>query len=289
MIRAASTPPAPRQETIGTAPDRARVVLYTSSQDYRVATQTLAGLQDFAARRGWLVVHKVYDLAPAHTPLRDRTGWLAVRYLLAAGGATGFVVPDEREIAWHSGDLDALRSWLLSLPAFAACAYPRAGRGPCGHTPPSARAPGDDVGLTLFPVPAGRFWERVYALHPLSVRQVREAAWTYLVLSGWPGDIVAAIEVLARLAYNAVVHARPVDGAAARMVVRLTLSEHDALLVDVEDPRPDFPHSAAAIAGVLGSGLLEARRLGAKVSWVLSADGTGKSVRALLLAEPTHG
>lgn len=289
MIRAAPTHPAPRQETIGTAPDRARVVLYTSSQDYRAAAQALAGLKDFAAQRGWLVVRKVYDLVPPGTPLRDRTGWWAVQRLLAAGGATGFVVPDEREIAWRSGELEVLRRWLLHLPAFAACAHPRACRSPNGHTPPSTRAPGDDDAHTQLPVQADRYWERSYPLDPLSVRQVREAAWTYLALCSWPGDIVAALEVLARLAYNAVVHARPVDGAEARMLVRLTLSEHDTLLVEVEDPRPDFPHSAAAIAGVLGTGLLDARRMGAEVSWVPSADGLGKSVRARLPAEPAHG
>ncbi|MFE7975687.1 hypothetical protein [Streptomyces shenzhenensis] len=284
MTRAASTTSVPQQELVGTVPDRAHVALYTSSPDSRVATQVLVGLREFATRQGWTVVHKVYDLAPLDAPLWHRTGWQAVRQLLASGAATGLVVPDEREVARHAGDRDVLRSWLLGLPAFAACACP----GRPGQALPPVRAPRDSAVRTALPRPAGRRWQRSYALHPLSVRPVREAARAHLALWRWPGDIVAAVDVLARLAYNAVVHARPAGEADARMRVRLTLGEHDTLLLEVGDPRPDFQNSAAAIAGVLGNGLREARLLGAEVSWLPAADGHGKFVRARLPATRPH-
>ncbi|MEU6610933.1 ATP-binding protein [Streptomyces shenzhenensis] len=291
MTRAAPTTSEPQRELVGTVPDRAHVALYTSSPDSRVATQVLVGLREFATRQGWTVVHKVYDLAPLDAPLWHRTGWQAVRHLLASGAATGLVVLDEREVARHTEDRDAgnrdvLRSWLLGLPAFAACECPRAERPRQALRP--ARAPQDPATRTAPPRPAGRRWQRSYALHPLSVRPIREAARAHLTLWSWPGDIVAAVDVLARLAYNAVVHARPAGEADARMRVRLTLGEHDTLLLEVGDPRPDFRNSAAAIAGVLGNGLREARLLGAEVSWLPAADGHGKFVRARLPATRLH-
>ncbi|MER6529111.1 hypothetical protein [Streptomyces sp. NPDC001508] len=285
MTRAASTTPVPQRELVGTVPDRAHVALYTSSPDSRVATQVLMELREFAIRQGWTVVHKVYDPAPLDAPLWHRAGWQAVQQLLATGAATGLVVPDEREVARHAGDRDVLHSWLLGLPAFAACAYPRAGRTGLPLRP--VRALEVAAFRTALRGPVGEHWRRSYPLHPLSVHQAREAARSFLTLRSWPGDIVIAGDVLARLAYNAVVHARPVDDAEARMRVRLTLSKADALLVEVGDPRPDFRNSAAALAGVLGNGLREARLLGAEVSWLPAADGQGKFVRARLPATCT--
>lgn len=286
MTRAASTTPVPQRELVGTVPDRAHVALYTSSPDSRAATQALMGLREFAIRQGWTVVHKVYDLAPLDAPLWHRTGWRAVQHLLGTGAATGLVVPDEREVARHTGDRDVLHSWLLGLPAFAVCAYPRAGHARLPLRP--VRALEGAAFRSALRWPVGAHWRRTYPLHPLSVQQAREAARGYLTLRSWPGDIVVAGDVLARLAYNAVVHAQPVGGADARMRVRLTLSESDGLLVEVGDPRPDFRNSAAAIAGVLGNGLREARLLGAEVSWLPAADGQGKFVRARLPAARTH-
>jgi hypothetical protein len=99
----------------------------------------------------------------------------------------------------------------------------------------------------------------------------------------WPGDIVTAIEVLSRLAYNAVVHAWPADETLARMTVRLAVTEGEALLIDVQDPRPDVPLRDAAIDGEKGRGLKYGRLLGATVSCLLSADARLKTVRAKLI------
>ncbi|MFJ6558217.1 hypothetical protein ACIQNT_39280 [Streptomyces luteogriseus] len=118
---------------------------------------------------------------------------------------------------------------------------------------------------------------------PASLRRLRGDARMRLTLLRWPGDIATAIEVLSRLAYKATVYARPADAALARMTVRLAVTEDEALLIDVQDPRPDVPLSKAAINGEEGRGLKYARLLGATVSCSISEDVRFKIVRAQLL------
>jgi hypothetical protein len=111
----------------------------------------------------------------------------------------------------------------------------------------------------------------------------------YLTVLGWPGDIPTAVEVLSRLAHNAVLHARPDTESEAdgEMTVRLAVAEDDVLLVDVEDPRPEFPDSTSAIEGEKGSGLRYVRLLRAQVTWSLSEDARTKTVQARLLPDPS--
>ncbi|MFH9672879.1 hypothetical protein ACH4L5_11500, partial [Streptomyces sp. NPDC017405] len=60
-----------------------------------------------------------------------------------------------------------------------------------------------------------------------------------LELSAWPGDTLMAARVAAELADNAARHGGPfLDGS---VVLRLTVLEHDALLVRVDDALPRFP------------------------------------------------
>lgn len=146
------------------------------------------------------------------------------------------VAPAEHEIAWHPGDRTALRVWLLGVPAFAA--YPQAGQRR-DHRGPDE----DHTGTTsAVDAPIDRIWPtRSYALDRASLRRVRSEAFTYLTILGWPGDVVAAVEVLARLADNAIRHARPADKADARLDVLLAVTEDDALRIDVTDPSPPSP------------------------------------------------
>ncbi|WP_180686612.1 ATP-binding protein [Streptomyces gossypiisoli] len=260
------------------APAGAAVVLYTTSVDSRIADRTLATLRDFATQQGWTVTHEAYDLAPLHLPARLRTGWRTVEHLLATGEAAGLVVPAEHEVATTPAEQTALREWLLSLPAFAA--YPHAGHHralPPVNDPSDAPAP-----VSVLTVPVDREWSQSYAMIPASLRRLRDDARMRLTLLRWPGDIVTAIEVLSRLAYNAAVHARPADETLARMTIRLAVTENEALLIDVQDPRPDVPLSQAAIDGEKGRGLKYARLLGATVSCFLSEDTRLKTVRAQL-------
>jgi hypothetical protein len=226
---------------------------------------------------GESVVHEAYDLAPLHVPARQRTGWRSIAHLLDTGAVAGLVVPAEHEIARNPSEQSALRQWLLSIPAFAA--YPHAGR----HQAP----PPLDDRLAGPGARVDRKWRRPYALAPASLRRLRDDARMYLTVLGWPGDIPTALEVLSRLAHNAVVHAQPVTDIEweAEMTVRLAITENDALLIDVEDPRPEFPGSEAAIAGEKGSGLMYVRVLDATVTWFLSEDACTKTVRAILLGE----
>ncbi|MCZ1002989.1 hypothetical protein O1M63_41440 [Streptomyces mirabilis] len=73
------------------------------------------------------------------------------------------------------------------------------------------------------------------------------------------------------------------------MTVRLAVAEDDVLFVDVEDPRPEFPDSTAAIEGEKGSGLMYVRLLRAQVTWSLSEDARTKTVQARLLPDTTLG
>jgi len=252
-----ATSVAPPYDVVGTFSDRARVVLYTSSCDSKIALSALTVLSDFAFRQGWTVVQ-----------------------ILTNGEDTGLVAPAEQEIAWHPGDRTALRVWLLGLPAFAA--YPHAGRHSSTRLHSDFNGQADAIPSPIY-APVDRHWARSYTLRPESLRQVRTDAYTRLTLLNWTGNNAAAVEVLARLAKNAVVHAAPVNGTSAHMDVRLAVTEKDELLIDVGDPSPEFPDCAAAIRGEKGRGLWDVRGLGADVSWSLSENGRGKTVRAHLL------
>jgi len=117
---------------------------------------------------------------------------------------------------------------------------------------------------------------------PVSLRRLRDHARMRLTLLRWPGDIVTAIEVLSRLADNAIVHAQPTGPGRAQMTVRLAVDTNDMLLVDVQDPSHHFPDSKAAIAGEKGSGLKYVRLLHAHVTSSLAQDGRTKTVRAVV-------
>ncbi|MGW2613173.1 ATP-binding protein, partial [Streptomyces mirabilis] len=227
------------------------------------------------------VVHQAYDLTPLHVPARLRTGWRTVAQLLNNGSAAGLVVPAEHEIARNPSEQNALRAWLLRIPAFAVYPHTR------HHGPPPP-----PTGATPFPgpgTPVDRTWSRSYALTPASLRGLRDAARMYLTLLRWPGDIPTAVEVLSRLAHNAVIHARPDNEAEpdGEMTVRLAVAEDNVLLVDVEDPRPEFPDSKAAIDGEKECGLMYVRLLSAQVTWSLSEDAQTKTVQARLLPDPS--
>ena len=268
---------APRHETVGTPSDSARVVLYTNSFDSQIAAKTLEVLGNFARAQGWTVVQELYDLAPVDTPRRRRIAWRTVERVLMTGAADGLVAPAEQEIAWHPGDRTALRVWLLGLSAFAA--YPQAGQ---RHTEIAHDTAGDHTVTSTVGAPIDRQWSRSYALDRTSLRRVRSDAYTYLTVLGWPGSVVAAVEVLNRLAQNAIIHARPLGRADARIDVVLAVAEDDELRIDVRDPSPDFPDSEAAIRGEKGKGLREAHQWGADITWSLAEDGATKTVRARL-------
>jgi hypothetical protein len=270
--RIAPIPPA--SGIVGRAAAGAHVALYTTSVNSRVASLTLAVLAEFATQQGWSVAHEAYDLAPLHVPARLRTGWRSVAHRLDTRTVVGVVVPAEHEIARNPREQSALHQWLLGIPAFAA--YPYAGR----QTPLDDQFAGPGA-------PVDRQWRRSYALTPASLRRLRDNARMFLTVLGWQGDMPTALEVLSRLAHNAVVHAQPVPGSGleAEMTVRLAITEDNALFIDVEDPRPEFPGSEAAIAGESGSGLMYVRALDATVTWFLSEDACAKTVRAVLLGE----
>ncbi|MET9347074.1 ATP-binding protein [Streptomyces termitum] len=131
--------------------------------------------------------------------------------------------------------------------------------------------------------PVVRDWSFGYTMVDGSVPLARVHARRTLALWKWTGDIEDAVLILSELVANAVEYAgRP----RALAGVRLALLEDGTLLVDVSDPLPAFSGfgtiAAPPPASVSGRGICLARALGARVSWFLHADGSGKTVRASL-------
>ncbi|MFJ6658376.1 hypothetical protein ACIQNG_18715 [Streptomyces sp. NPDC091377] len=262
------------------------VVLYTSGASARRAVRTLTDLRDFATRQGWHPVHEVYDIGSAHRPPPQRVGWRAVERLLIERRAAGLVMATEREVAVTPPEQEALRTWLGSLPAFAA--YPGAEHPDILST--GATDPGAD--LPAVPVPAApdvpdvpepvvtHRWSRSYAMIPASLCRVRGDVRAQLTLMGQVGEVVTAIQVVSRLAHNAVTHAQPADGTPARMTVRLSAPIGGGLAIDVQDPRPDLPLGRAALAGAGSGGLRQVRLLGVVLSCPACEGAPFKTVRA---------
>ncbi|MFD7975279.1 ATP-binding protein [Streptomyces sp. NPDC059071] len=106
---------------------------------------------------------------------------------------------------------------------------------------------------------------------------------THLTLLNWSGNQHAAVSVLHVLVHNALQHGiTPGPGQAIAVWLRVTQARE--LLIDVEDPNPEFPDFDKAVAGELGRGLWGARRLGAAITWMPNAPGdtVGKIVRAVM-------
>lgn len=103
---------------------------------------------------------------------------------------------------------------------------------------------------------------------------------------GWSGDHYCAIDVLHVLVDNAVEHGHALTAAGQRLAACLSVTEAHELLVDVTDPNPTFPHFDKAIAGELGHGLGEVACQGVALSWFVSPEFDGKTVRAVLRPGP---
>ncbi|MET9110805.1 ATP-binding protein [Streptomyces zhihengii] len=122
-----------------------------------------------------------------------------------------------------------------------------------------------------------------FGANPNSSGSARVWARSALTILAWPGPVHVAADVLYVLVTNAFEHGLPAgSGRSVRVALRLT--EHDELLVDVEDHTPDFPAFDKAVSGELGRGLWGAKSHGAEVTWFPSS--AGKTVRATLQAGP---
>ncbi len=131
--------------------------------------------------------------------------------------------------------------------------------------------------------PVDREWSRVFQLEPGAAQLARLHGRTRLTMLRWPGNRESATQVVGILVGNAVKHADPGAQHDDRLLrLRLAITEDHALLIDVEDPLPEFRHFERAQAAELGCGLWTVRRLGGALSWHLCEHG-GKAVRARLI------
>lgn len=115
---------------------------------------------------------------------------------------------------------------------------------------------------------------------PSAVRIARVSGRTRLTMLSWPGDVHAAITVLASLVDNAVAHGLTPGRTGQSLSARLGITEAHELIIDVTDPNPAFPNFAEAVDGKLGCGLRSARQ--PRISWFILSDFGGKTVRATL-------
>ncbi|MFD9858318.1 ATP-binding protein [Streptomyces alboflavus] len=125
-----------------------------------------------------------------------------------------------------------------------------------------------------------RNWFASYPLTPASARLARQHARCRLDAWRWQGDLDDAVLVVSELVANAARHGRVVGH---HLWLRLALAEDDALIVDVSDPRREFPRfeGGGVASGEGGRGLLVVRQLAHELEWFLR-DGQGKTVRAKL-------
>ncbi|MEV5129095.1 ATP-binding protein [[Kitasatospora] papulosa] len=123
----------------------------------------------------------------------------------------------------------------------------------------------------------------MFQLESGATQLARLHARTRLTMLRWPGNRESATQVVGILIGNAVKHADPGAQHEDRLLrLRLAITEDHALLIDVEDPLPEFRQFEQARAGEIGGGLWTVRRLGGALSWHLPEHG-GKAVRARLI------
>ncbi|WP_186785642.1 ATP-binding protein [Streptomyces misionensis] len=120
---------------------------------------------------------------------------------------------------------------------------------------------------------------------PSAARLARIQARTVLTRLGWPGDQHLAIDILHALVDNAIEHGLTQEADGQCITACLSVTEAHELLIDVRDPAPSFPQFEEAKAGQLGRGLWDVVRQGAELTWFVTPNFTGKTVRAIVRAE----
>jgi hypothetical protein len=112
--------------------------------------------------------------------------------------------------------------------------------------------------------------------------------WTRRIVTvlGWRGDVLRAVEVVARLVDNGVRHGLPDSllPCEQQLSLRAAIEAAGCLVIDVSDLNPAFPDFDAAVRGEKGRGLWQVARLGARMTRFLPEEGPGKTVRATLAA-----
>ncbi|MET8905742.1 hypothetical protein [Streptomyces sp. NPDC004538] len=112
---------------------------------------------------------------------------------------------------------------------------------------------------------------------------------TLLTVLAWPGNVHAATDVLGHLVDNAVHHGHTPETTGRRpreIRAWLRVTEATELIIDVADPHPAFKHFTHAVNNPSGRSLWHIRQQGAHLSWFLTPQCGGKTVRATMTAEP---
>ncbi|GAA3073555.1 ATP-binding protein [Streptomyces glomeratus] len=133
-------------------------------------------------------------------------------------------------------------------------------------------------------------WDGSVTATAAAGRNARLLVRTRLTVARWPGDVEDAARIVEKLVDNAVKHT-PV-GETDKIPVHLYVDSDSQLLVEVDDPMPEFPGFAAAVAwhpakeNEKPRGLWRARECGAGLAFRRRRDANGlvmgKAVQALL-------
>ncbi len=165
-------------------------------------------------------------------------------------------------------------------------------RHPC---PGESRATAETPLLALPPcagAPPGSPLVRSFTTHlPGDTRALYlSRVWTRRIVTVlcWQGNVLAAVEAVARLVDNGVRHGVPssVPSSEVQLTLSIATDETGSLVIDVADLNPAFPDFDAAVRGERGRGLWQVASLGAKVTRFLPHEGRGKTVRAVLAPGP---
>ncbi|KAF3470103.1 hypothetical protein [Streptomyces sp. Tu 3180] len=159
------------------------------------------------------------------------------------------------------------------------------------RTPGEPSMPTESLPLTpadLAPVTAGALITSTFRAQLPGDRRALylSRVWTRRIVTvlGWRGDVLRAVEAVARLVDNGVRHGLPDSllPCELRLSLSAAIEASGCLVIDVSDLNPAFPDFDAAVRGERGRGLWQVARLGARVTRFLPEEGAGKTVRAIL-------
>ncbi|MEV0487387.1 ATP-binding protein [Streptomyces sp. NPDC050508] len=234
---------------------------------------------------------RVHGLLDAPDP--DDPGWLPpdilafVQALARGRTLKEYALVDLQVSVWEVDEIASRARKMLGRPPTQACLVYRALPQLLRTVQPPVEEPLTDLRPAEGPSPITISFQTELPYQEGAVRMGRWWIRGCLPALNWDGPVLEAVGVVSHLVDNALRHGLP-RGAVneSRIVLRAAVTEAGELVLDVIDPNPSFPGFAAARTGESGVGLRRVAELGARLTWFLHSDGSGKTVRAVLAPGP---